>query len=87
MDWFKAKGPAAARLRKRKYELLLSHKMLFFRKHNGVRAANIYKATLGLSTAFKLLWWMLVNSLQRGRPANRERMHLHWYLLKHILDL
>ncbi len=68
----------------RKYELLLSHKLLFFRKHMGRTAVNIYRATLGLTTAFKVVWWTC-RSLVDQRYA--ERRALHWYLLKRISKL
>jgi len=68
----------------RKYELLLSHKALFFRKHMGKAAANIYRTTLGLTTTFKVVWWT-GRSLFDKRYA--ERRKLHWYLLKRISRL
>lgn len=80
-------GQTMNRVMPRKYELLLSHKMLFFRKHRGERAASLYRAILGLSTAVKLAWWALITLLQGGRQASRERIQLHWYLLKRIPSL
>lgn len=68
----------------RKYELLLSHKALFFRKHKGKVAVNVYRATLGLTTAGKVAWWAgrsVVN------PDYAERRQLHWYLLSRISKL
>jgi len=80
-------GQTMNRIMPRKYELLLSHKMLFFRKHAGGEAANVYRVTLGLSTAVKLVWWMLVGLLQRDRQVIKEKRQLHWYLLKRIPSL
>ncbi len=80
-------GQTMNRVMPRKYELLLSHKMLFFHKHSGIRAANLYRATLGFSTAVKLGWWMFISLLQRDRQGNKERIQLHWYLLKRIPSL
>jgi GT2 family glycosyltransferase len=77
-------GQTMNRAMPRKYELLLSHKMLFFRKHNGIGAANVYKTTLIFSTAIKLVWWSLITMLKSDRQVSRERTHLHWYLLKRI---
>jgi GT2 family glycosyltransferase len=65
----------------RKYELLLSHKLLFFRKHMGQAAASSYRITLGATTACKVALWggcSLVN------PKYAERRALHWYLLQRI---
>ena len=80
-------GQTMNRVMPRKYELLLSHKMLFFHKHAGGGAANVYKATLGLSTAVKLVWWTLVGLLRRDRQASKEKRQLHWYILKCIPSL
>jgi GT2 family glycosyltransferase len=80
-------GQTMNRIVLRKYELLLSHKMLFFRKHVGQGAANVYRATLALSTAAKAIWWSAAGMLQRDRQVARERRHLHWHLLGHILSL
>jgi GT2 family glycosyltransferase len=80
-------GQTMNRIMPRKYELLLSHKMLFFRKHAGGEAANVYRVTLGLSTAVKLARWTLVGLLQRDRQVIKEKRQLHWYLLKRIPSL
>jgi len=80
-------GQTMNRAMPRKYELLLSKKMLFFRKHAGGGAANVYRMTLGLSTAVKLAWWTLVGLLQRDRQVIKEKRKLHWYLLKRIPSL
>lgn len=71
----------------RKYELLLSHKALFFRKHAGARAADLYLATLGLSTVAKLAWWMVASLVSEEHQVCRERRDLHWYLLQRIPSL
>ncbi|MCA9989202.1 MAG: glycosyltransferase family 2 protein [Anaerolineales bacterium] len=68
----------------RKYELLLSHKLLFFRKHMGNLAANVYRAVLGVMTAVKAVAWA-ARALFDKRYA--ERRDLHWYLLKRIPKL
>lgn len=70
----------------RKYELLLSHKMLFFRKHWGASAASQYRVALALATAGKLLWWTLA-SLASNNSDYRDRKELHWHLLKFIPGL
>jgi GT2 family glycosyltransferase len=80
-------GQTMNRVMPRKYELLLSHKVLFFRKHSGARAANVYRVILGLSTMIKLAWWTFIALLQGGRQISTERMQLHWYLLKRIPSL
>lgn len=71
----------------RKYELLLSHKLHYFRKHNGSVAANIYRAALGLTTVTKLLWWSLRQTLPARNRHSREKRDLHWYLLKRLPTL
>lgn len=68
----------------RKYELLLSHKMLFFHKHGGSRAAAAYRTSLFLSTAVKLMWWAAASILPGDRQARRERVRLQWHLLRRI---
>lgn len=65
----------------RKYELLLSHKLLFFRKHRGRVAAGIYRATLSLTTALKAMWWTIYSLFN---PSYAERRELHWYLLRRV---
>jgi GT2 family glycosyltransferase len=67
-----------------KYELLLSHKMLFFRKHMGTVAANVYRLTLGVTTAGKVLLWS-----GRGLIDEQclERRDLHRYLFKRIWQM
>jgi GT2 family glycosyltransferase len=65
----------------RKYELLLSHKLLFFRKHRGRGAANVYRLTLGLTTAFKVVLWTGYCLIDKRYV---ERRALHSYLLKRI---
>jgi N-acetylglucosaminyl-diphospho-decaprenol L-rhamnosyltransferase len=71
----------------RKYELLLSHKMLFFRKHAGPGAASAYRLSLGISTAGKVLWWTLAGLWPKDRQRSRERRELHWYLLRRLPSL
>jgi GT2 family glycosyltransferase len=71
----------------RKYELLLSHKVLFFRKHMGSLAANVYRASLGCATVAKLLWWSSAGVLAGDRRASRERRQLHWHILKRLSAL
>lgn len=68
----------------RKYELLLSHKALYFRKNRGDFAANIYRLTLGIVTACKAAWWA-ARSLFDDRCA--ESRNLHWHVLKRIPSL
>ena len=68
----------------RKYELLLSHKLLFFRKHKGPLAAAAYRLALGISTAVKVLWW---SGCAFREQYCAERRDLHLYLLKRIWKL
>jgi len=68
----------------RKYELLLSHKALFFRKHGGKTSAIIYRAILGLTTACKVAWWT-ARSLFDKKHTDRRTLHL--YLLSRIFRL
>lgn len=71
----------------RKYELLLSHKLLFFHKHMGRFTAETYRLTLGLSTSFKLLAWTLYSLADPKHQSSRDKRRLHWYLLKRLLFL
>jgi hypothetical protein len=80
-------GQTMNRVMPRKYELLLSHKLLFFRKHAGEGAANAYRIALGFSTVVRFLGWALVSTLRQGHQASRKKMQLHWYLLKRIPSL
>ncbi len=68
----------------RKYELLLSHKALFFRKHGGRGAATAYLLSLTLSTKAKLVWWSTLGRLASGRETSKERRKLHWHVLRRI---
>jgi len=56
----------------RKYELLLSHKLLFFRKHKGWMAANMYRVTLGVVTALKVIWWSGLSLLDKQYMIERK---------------
>ena len=80
-------GQTMNRAMPRKYELLLSHKALFFRKHRGRAAAMLYKLILGFSTAVQLLWWATRSLLQRGGTGSSEKRALHWYVLRRIAAL
>jgi len=80
-------GQTMNRIMPRKYELLLSHRVLYFRKHAGRGAAEAYRMTLGLSTVAKLAWWTLVGLLQRDRQVIQEKRQLHWYILKRLSSL
>jgi len=62
-----------------KYELLLSHKMLFFRKHAGSMAVRLYRIALIISTFSKLLWWTI------SKDPDKKQLHSH--LLKRIRSL
>jgi GT2 family glycosyltransferase len=68
----------------RKYELLLAHRLYYFRKHRGRPAAELYRAGLACSTSLKLLWWWTLGRLQKN---HREKSSLHWFLLKRIPNL
>ncbi len=70
------------RVVKRKYELLLSHKALFFRKNYGPVTANVYKTVLRVSTLLKVLWWSLAAYVLRDHETCRERRDLHKYILR-----
>lgn len=67
-----------------KYELLLSHKALFFHKHQGPRAAAVYRRALALSTAFKVAYWTLAGLWPPSRQASRQRRQLHLRVLRRI---
>jgi GT2 family glycosyltransferase len=68
----------------RKYELLLAHRLYYFRKHRGRPAAELYRAALACSTSVKLLWWWTLGRLQNN---HREKWKLHWFLFKRIPNL
>lgn len=65
----------------RKYELLLSHKALYFRKNRGNFAAAIYRFTLGVVTAGKTAWWSARSLLDKRYIELRD---LHWHLLQWV---
>ena len=67
-----------------KYELLLAHKYLFFKKHYGAKSAVIYKTTLIAATAIKYVWWSLVKQLRPNDETLQSRAELHKYLLTRI---
>jgi N-acetylglucosaminyl-diphospho-decaprenol L-rhamnosyltransferase len=67
----------------RKYELLLSHKALFFRKHGTTGAATVFRLSLALSTLTKLLWWTTLG-WALGRETSRQKREVHWHVLRRI---
>lgn len=67
-----------------KYELLLAHKHLFFKKHFGGTSGSIYKGTLLATTMFKLFWWSLVKTVRPKSALGQSRTELHRYLLTRI---
>ncbi len=67
----------------RRYELLLSHKVLYFRKNIGGLAANTYRVLLMSSTLIKVITWSVKNILQPNEQA-REKRDLHRYILTRI---
>jgi hypothetical protein len=69
-----------------KYELLLSHKLLYFRKNKGRVAASIYRITLFFTTAFKVMTWAGRNML-RPSPFAKEKCDLHAYILRRCSKL
>ncbi|MBN1136104.1 MAG: glycosyltransferase family 2 protein [Anaerolineae bacterium] len=77
-------GQTMNRAMPKKYELLLSHKALFFRKHRGNAAARLYKVILGFSTTGKVLYWTARGLVQRRDSASKKKRDLHWYILKRI---
>jgi len=80
-------GQTMNRAMPKKYELLLSHKALFFRNHRGKAAARLYKMILGFSTAAKLLWWTTGGLVKRRGSGSTEKRELHWHLLRRIPTL
>lgn len=68
----------------RKYELLWSHKLLFFRKHKGTVSAAIYRVLLGFSTGVKLLYWTIRKSISRNEEDILLKRELHRYLFKRV---
>ena len=67
-----------------KYELLLSHKFYFFRKHKGERAALVYRSVLWLTTLVKVGWWAALSLVRPRCEQCKGKTHLHVYLLKRI---
>jgi GT2 family glycosyltransferase len=80
-------GQTMNRIMPRKYELLLSHKKLFFHKHAGGGAANAYRIALRASTATKLLWWTLVRLVRKDHQVAKEKRQLHQYILTRLPSL
>lgn len=69
----------------RRYELLLSHKVLYFRKNKGRLAANVYRLLLSGSTLVKVVIWTLKNLLRPSEEA-REKRDLHRLILGRIFS-
>jgi GT2 family glycosyltransferase len=67
-----------------KYELLLAHKHLFFKKHYGARSAATYKIILMAVTVFKFLWWSLVELVRPSKVSDHSRSALHKDLISRI---
>lgn len=80
-------GQTMNRAMPNKYELLLSHKVLFFQKHHGEGATRLYRAILGLSTAAKLAWWTARGLLLPRRSYATGKRDLHWYVLRRVFAL
>ncbi len=59
----------------RKYELLQAHKLKYFRKHRGNKAAETYRIFFVLSTFIKLLFWSLA-SLLAAKYSTKRNHHL-----------
>lgn len=62
-----------------KYRLLLAHKALFFRKHNGIAAATTYRLALMIAILGKIVLWSTRGLVGNG---NAEKLRLNWYLLR-----
>ena len=77
-------GSQTMRVVPQRYELLISHKALFFHKHYGAIAAGVYRACWGLATLAKLARWGMGTLWRRDVEHSRERLHLHWHLLKRL---
>lgn len=71
----------------RKYQLLLSHKLLYFRKHHGRLGATAYRLSLGAATLAKVAWWSMVAIGSPDSTHAREKTQLHLKLLKGIRGL
>jgi GT2 family glycosyltransferase len=67
-----------------KYELLLAHKHLFFKKHYGARSAATYKTILMAVTVIKFLWWSLVEWVRSSKTSGNSRAVLHKDLISQI---
>jgi GT2 family glycosyltransferase len=69
----------------RRYELLLSHKVLYFRKNVGNIAAATYRIMLMGSTLVKVVMWSVKSWLRPNEQA-REKRDLHRYILTRIFS-
>lgn len=67
-----------------KYRLLLSHKLLFFKKHGNQAAAPTYRLALWTSTLLKVLLWGSRGLLHPDCEICHEKRRLHRYLLQQI---
>jgi hypothetical protein len=68
--------------------LLLSHRVLFFRKHHGAVMANVYRVILGFSTLVKLAGWGLLALMRPGqRQMSVQKRQLHGHILKRLWAL
>jgi GT2 family glycosyltransferase len=67
-----------------KYELLLGHKMLFYRKHGGRISASLFRLFLYFAVVAKLLWWRILGLHPQKRTGSVEKTQLNLYLLQRI---
>lgn len=72
------------RTRPRKYELLLSHKYLYFKKNSGPKQAKLYKVTLLVVSMLKWLYWSLSSLIRPADQPSHEKRELQRFLLNRI---
>ena len=68
----------------KKYALLLSHKLHFFRKHLGSGAARRYRITLAVATFSKLLWWTCASAFPKINHSSKEKTRIHRHVLRQL---
>jgi len=68
----------------RKYELLLSHKALYFDKHAQPWGKPVYQMALWATTMLKAMWWSARAVVNPGSTYVREKQELHRQLLGRI---
>jgi GT2 family glycosyltransferase len=78
-------GATMNRIPIHRYERIYEKKALFFRKHYGQGAVNVYKFSLFVNNLVKAILWTLIWGFRRN--AVRDEVKIHWNIVRRALYL